>query len=64
MPSSKSSSKKLDKWMLKQYNSQGYARHNFVGKEKFLSTLISEYAKHYGGVVPEDELREKVRLYG
>ena len=57
-----SSSKSLDRWMLEQYDTQGYAKNNFIGKEKFLKLLISEYGKQVGGVVPEDELREKVRL--
>lgn len=48
--------------MLEQYDTQGYAKNNFIGKEKFLELLISEYGKQVGGVVPKDELREKVRL--
>ena len=61
MSSSKSFNKRLDRWMLEQYNRQGYTVSSFVGKEKFINLLISEYEKTVGGVVPKHELRDKVK---
>ena len=61
MSSSKSFNKRLDRWMLEQYNRQGYTTSSFIGKEKFINLLISEYGKTVGGVVPKHEIRDKVK---
>lgn len=61
MSSSKHFNKRLDQWMLQQYYRQDFPKNKFIGKERFLNLLISEYKRSVGGVVPEDELREKVK---
>ena len=62
MPSSKSFDKRLDQWMLDQFYRQDFPKNKFIGKDRFLDLLISEYKKSVGGVVPEHELWEKVKL--
>lgn len=47
--------------MLDQYNRQGYTTSSFIGKEKFIDFLISEYENTISGDVPRHELQHKVR---